>query len=124
MPIVAASPDAELKDLSSVIQADEARWRHMLMGALKALGIEASSRVGDFYEKAAAIEDIEARLAFVNRGQAWVARKLAEGLPKVRDDALHASLKEMLEAHRRNLALAEEALVRRSSAASPPSPMF
>lgn len=120
--LVAAAADAELKALSRVIQADEARWCHMLMDALKTLEVEASPRVGDFYEKATAIEDIEARLAFVNRGQLWVVRKLAETLPKVRDDALHASLKDMLEAHRRNIALTEDALARRSAAACPASP--
>ena len=55
-------------------------------------------------------------MAFVNRGQAWVVRKLMEALPKVRDDTLHGRLKEMLEAHERNIALAEGALARRRAA--------
>lgn len=111
--LVVAAPDPEFKALSRTIQADEARWCRMLLNALQTLGVEASSKVGDFYEKATAIEDVAARLAFVNRGQAWVVRKLAEALPKVRDDRLHASLKEMLEAHEHNIALAEGALARR-----------
>jgi hypothetical protein len=117
--LVAAAPDAELKDLSRTIRTDEARWCAMLTGALKSLGIAASPRVGDFYAKATAIEDVDARLAFVNRGQAWVVRKLADTLPKVRDDALHASLKEMLDAHEHNIKLTEDALARRRAAAHP-----
>ena len=35
------------------------------------------------------------RLAFLNRGQAWVVRKLEKLLPRVCDDTLYADLKEM-----------------------------
>ncbi len=117
--LVTAAPDAELKALSRVIQSDETRWCRMLLDALKTLGVEPSPRVGDFYGKATAIADVEERLAFVNRGQAWVVRKLAEVLPKVRDDGLHASLKTMLEAHERNIKATEDALARRREPARP-----
>ena len=46
-----------------------------------------------------AISDMAERLAFLNRGQAWVVRKLEGLLPKVRDDALHADLDAMLKSH-------------------------
>ena len=45
-----------------------------------------------------------ARLAFLNRGQGWVARKLREALPRIAEDDVHAALKEMLETHDANIA--------------------
>jgi len=69
-----------------------------------------SAAVGAFYDSAMAIEGVEARLAFVNRGQGWVARKLRTLLPKIRDDALHEVLRQMLEAHEQNIAAANTAL--------------
>jgi nitronate monooxygenase len=53
------------------------------------------------------------RIAFLNRGQGWVVRKLREMLPKVRDDALHHDLQEMLQAHEANIERARLALEER-----------
>jgi nitronate monooxygenase len=64
--------------------------------------------VGAFYDKAMAISDLGERIAFLNRGQGWVVRKLREMLPRVRDDSLHADLTEMLRSHEANIALAAE----------------
>jgi hypothetical protein len=44
------------------------------------------------------------RVAFLNRGQGWVVRKLREILPRVRDDRLHADFAEMLQSHEANIA--------------------
>ena len=73
-----------------------------------------SSKLGAFYEKAMAISDLGERIAFLNRGQGWVVRKLRELLPRVRDNSLHADLSEMLRSHEANIALATE--VSRSAA--------
>ena len=43
------------------------------------------------------------RIAFINRGQGWVVKKLREMLPKVRDDRMHADFKAMLESHEENI---------------------
>lgn len=112
--LVAEAPDAEFKALAKMIRADEVRWCRALLGALSALDAQPSDKVGDFYGKAMAIPGLEARLAFVNRGQAWVVRKLRELLPRVRDDSLHKTLLEMLAAHERNIESAEQALTRRA----------
>ena len=53
-----------------------------------------------------AIADLGERVIFLNRGQAWVVRKLREMLPRVRGDRLHADLTEMLRSHEANIALA------------------
>ena len=117
--IVAESTDAELKALARVVHADEVKWCRALFGALVDLQAEPSLKVGDFFDKAMAIEGVEARLAFVNRGQGWVVRKLRGLVPRVRDNALHDVLREMLRAHEVNIASANEALARRAAPANP-----
>ena len=59
---------------------------------------------------AMAIADSHERLAFLNRGQAWVVRKLEELLPRVRDDILHAALSEMRASHVENIQRTEECI--------------
>ncbi|HEX4112141.1 MAG TPA: DUF6306 domain-containing protein [Stellaceae bacterium] len=95
-------------DLMTAIQRDEARWCAMLLGQVKTLGAAPTPTMGAFYGKAMAIADLGERIAFLNRGQGWVVKKLREMLPKVRDDKLHADLKAMLESHETNIELANE----------------
>lgn len=92
------------------IHRDEARWCAMLLRHLKALGAPASPRIGAFQEKAMAIDGLPERLAFLNRGQGWVVRKLGEMMPKVRDDDLHRDLADMLRSHEANIARTSETL--------------
>ena len=100
--------DGPIADLMRTIQRDEARWCSMLMGHVKALGAAPSKRVGGFYERAMAIADPGERIAFLNRGQGWVVRKLQDILPRVRDADLHDDLAEMLRAHEANITLAND----------------
>ena len=51
-----------------------------------------------------------ARIAFLNRGQGWVVRKLREMLPRVPDDALYVDLAHMLSSHVANITLANSAI--------------
>jgi hypothetical protein len=62
-----------------------------------------------------AIAALSERLAFLNRGQSWVVRKLDALRPRVRADALHGRLREMSESHVANIA-ATEAMIARLSA--------
>jgi nitronate monooxygenase len=57
-----------------------------------------------------AIEGLPERIAFLNRGQGWVVKKLREMMPKVRDDALHRDLKDMLDSHVVNIDRANDVL--------------
>ena len=75
----------------------------MLTEQITRLEAAPSRKTGAFREKALAIADPFDRLAFVNRGQAWVVRKLEEMLPRVRDEQLYGALKEMLESHKHNI---------------------
>jgi hypothetical protein len=101
-----AAPNAGLAELMLAIHADEARWCAMLHQQIRRLGGIPSQRCGAFYGKAMAIADPLERLAFLNRGQAWVVRALDQLLPRVRDDALHAALHEMRTSHIENIARA------------------
>ncbi|HSC61294.1 MAG TPA: DUF6306 domain-containing protein, partial [Rhizomicrobium sp.] len=95
--------DAGTRDLLRDIQKDEARWCAMLLKWIGRLDGEPSSKVGAFYEKCLAFTDLKERIAFINRGQGWVVKKLREMLPKVRDDRMHADFKAMLESHEENI---------------------
>jgi hypothetical protein len=88
------------------IQHDEARWCAMLLQQIRTLGGAASPRVGAFYDKAMAIDDIAERIVFLNRGQGWVVRKLRELIPKVQDDQMSSELHHMLTSHEANITLA------------------
>ncbi|MFA7440669.1 MAG: DUF6306 domain-containing protein [Sphingomonadaceae bacterium] len=101
------APTPAIADLMRVVLADEAHWCAMLSAQIKRLGAVPSSVCGDFYGKTMAIADPLARIAFLNRGQRWVVRKLAELLPRVRDDALYAQLRAMHDSHVTNIAAAE-----------------
>ncbi|HEY5210743.1 MAG TPA: DUF6306 domain-containing protein [Stellaceae bacterium] len=101
-----------IADLMSAVQRDEARWCAMLLRHVKELGAEPTPNMGAFYGKAMAVADMAERIAFLNRGQGWVAKKLRVMLPRVRDDGMHADFKNMLESHETNIALANKAIGR------------
>jgi nitronate monooxygenase len=97
--------DADLTLLITAIHRDEARWCGVLTRAILQLEGAPSQKTGAFHDKAMAIADIAERLAFLNRGQGWVVRKLKALLPTVRDEAIHADLAAMLASHERNIDL-------------------
>jgi nitronate monooxygenase len=97
--------ESDLKPLVSAIHRDEARWCGVLTKAIHQLQGIPSKRMGAFYDKAMAITDISARLAFLNRGQSWVVRKLEALLPGIRDESIHADLTAMLSSHIQNINL-------------------
>lgn len=102
--------DPALAALVENIQRDEAHWCAVLTKAIAAFGDTPSSGIGAFYEKAMAIPTLPERLAFLNRGQDWVVKRLRRLVPKVRDDALHRALSNMLVAHERNIDLVDTKL--------------
>jgi nitronate monooxygenase len=87
------------------IHRDEARWCGVLTNAVYRLEGKPSLKTGAFYDKAMAIAGIPTRLAFLNRGQQWVARRLKALLPTIRDERIHADLTAMLLSHEQNIAL-------------------
>jgi hypothetical protein len=89
--------------LLQIVRDDEVRWCAMLFRQIRRLGGSPSLKCGAFFGKAMAIPDFQERLLFLNRGQSWVVRKLGELMPRVRDNALHADLKAMLDSHGVNI---------------------
>lgn len=89
--------------LLSQIHRDEAHWCDLLTRHIKRLGGVPVSEAGPFLAKAMAIEDLRQRMAFLNRGQGWVVRKLRASLAAIQDESLKADLSEMLEAHQDNI---------------------
>lgn len=96
-------PPSALASLVLAIHRDEVHWCSMLMRAIKALEGIPSSTTGAFWGKAMAIPDLAQRLRFLNRGQAWVVRRLQALIPRVADAQIQADLATMLEAHNRNI---------------------
>jgi nitronate monooxygenase len=82
----------------------------MLIQAIHTLDMEPSRKTGEFYQKVIAITDIKKRILFVNRGQAWVVRRLEALIPKVGQSDIKKGLEEMLEAHKNNIHKVEIAL--------------
>ncbi len=108
--LMAEAKGGPLEGLAKSIHDDEVRWARALFEQVGALGGAASDRVGDFYEKAMAVEGLEARIAFTNRGQGWVVRKLRELTPRVAQASVAETLQAMLDAHVVNIEAANTAL--------------
>ena len=89
------------------VQRDEAKNCAILLDLLKRVPGKASAATGDFVGKALAVEGRAARLRFLNRGQQWVARKIAEALPAIRDPHIRDTLAAMQESHLLNIEACE-----------------
>jgi 5,10-methenyltetrahydrofolate synthetase len=87
----------------AALQRDEAQNCVILIDLVKKLGGKPSAATGEFLGKALAIEGRLARLQFLNRGQGWVARKIGEALPQVRENIARAALVAMRDSHLLNI---------------------
>ena len=99
--------EGESKSLMMRVHHDEARWCVLLRKVILHLHGTPSLETGSFHGKAIAITDVDQRLQFLNRGQAWVIRKLEPVIHAVDDAGLKAELVEMLQAHKSNISLVE-----------------
>lgn len=97
------APNAKLRSLIEAVHRDEVKWCVMLGHAIRELDATPGSLTGAFYGKAMAIADVHERLAFLNRGQGWVVKKLRELLPLVNNAAIEQNLTEMLVSHETNI---------------------
>ena len=91
----------------AAVQRDEANNCAILIDLIRRLGGVPGAATGDFLGKALAVEGKGARLRFLNRGQAWVARKIAEALPGVTEDFVRSALVAMHESHLLNIEACE-----------------
>ena len=92
------------------VQRDEARNCAVLIHCLLEAEVAPSTQTGDFYRRGLEIKVWRERLDFLNRGQRWVAKRIAEALPRVRSSAAKSALQEMHESHLVNIALCEQLL--------------
>jgi hypothetical protein len=99
-----------LRSLLAAVGHDESRYAALLTRLVREQGGAPSMVTGSFFVKAKALGDTAERLAFLNRGQGWVARKLAEALPRLTDPSLRAALAEMYEVHLQNIKKCEVVL--------------
>lgn len=93
----------ELASVVHDIREDEVCWSGMLIRLIAAMGGTASSDTGPFQGKTMDISDMEDRLRYLNRAQAWVVRKLRAVMPLITDASFHAGLSDMLQAHLLNI---------------------
>jgi nitronate monooxygenase len=101
--LIPEAPDSEARTLFEQVRDDEAWSCAGLARSIRALGGVMSEARGDFAAKVMAEPGLAARLELLNRGQAWVARRLdgliGEALP---DDAT-SFLREMKRRHLVNI---------------------
>jgi len=101
---------SELHARLSAVQRDEARNCSVLIHLLLEEGFEPSTAVGDFYRKGLAIRGWSERLRFLNRGQQWVAERIATALPRLSTFLGRKPLQAMHDSHLVNTGICEQHL--------------
>lgn len=91
------------------VQLDEARNCAVLIHLLLEAEVRPTPAVGDFYSKGLAIHGWRERLVFLNRGQAWVAKRLAAAMPRAPETA-RKPLQDMYDSHVANIGSCEALL--------------
>jgi len=79
---------------------EETHCCRVLIDCLEHIGETPGSGIGDFYDKCMAIDDLDDRLALVDKGQRWVLRKVETILPRLSDPTLIAAIKDVRDRHR------------------------
>ncbi len=92
------------------IQRDELRWCRMLMGLIQGMGATPSALTGDFHGKVMALNDFTERMRLLNRGQAWVVRRLDALLDQDLPVEVRAELQAMKNAHQVQITRVEQGL--------------
>jgi len=105
-----AESDEPASSVLRTVARDEQRFCAMLSRHIETLGGVPSAATGAFYGKLMAIPEMAKRLAFLNRGQGWVVRRLRDALPCVQDERLYDDLKDMLQVHEANIRRCERVL--------------
>jgi nitronate monooxygenase len=94
----------------SRVQRDEARNCSVLIHLLLDAGVEPTTQVGSFYRKGLELRGWEERLKFLNRGQQWVADRIAADLPRIEKATGRKALQSMYDSHLANIEICEEQL--------------
>ena len=84
----------------------------MLIHLLVNAEVEPTMAVGDFYRRGLALRARRERLEFLNRGQIWVAKRIAAALPRISQTGARTILQSMRDSHLANIDLCERLLAR------------
>ena len=101
--LIEAATTPEMRKLFEGVRDDEASSCAGLASAIRRLGGAMSEKRGDFAEKVMREASLQDRLRLLNRGQAWVVKRLGEVLERELDGESRAFLGEMRAAHLRNI---------------------
>lgn len=101
--LIPEAPDAPAKRLFEEVRDDEAWSCAGLARAIRTLGGVMSEARGDFAAKVMAEPTLGARLALLNRGQGWVAKRLDGLIGEALPDEVTAFLVEMKRRHLVNI---------------------
>lgn len=96
--------DPAMRPVLEQILAGEGESCRRLLACMQHLGLQPNRQTGEFHARAMAIADLHERLAFIDRGQRWVIRRLQETLPVCPDPLVRTELEEVLRIHEENSA--------------------
>lgn len=99
--------DAPTRRWLARIQRDEAKNCAVLIHLLLEEELDVTTAVGDFYRRGLALADWSARLRFLNRGQQWVADRIAAALPRLAQPSSRRLLQAMYQSHLENITLCQ-----------------
>lgn len=103
-------PDSRDYATLSAIQREEAHNCAVLIHLLLDADVEPTMAVGEFYRKGLAIKGWRERLDFLNRGQAWVGKRIAAALPRISQVGARAVLQAMHDSHLANIERCDQLL--------------
>lgn len=92
------------------VQRDEGRNCLVLLELLRARGVKPSRAIGGFARKMLALDSVAARLELLDRGQSWVARRIAQALPRIEHPETRRALEDMHASHLANIELFRPAM--------------
>ena len=102
MSSLGETQDAGQRHLLEQIRLGEADSCRRLSASLQQLGAAPTGQVSDFHDRAMAIADLAERLAFVDRGQRWVIRRIQALLPGCGNAVVRPELQAVLQTHEVN----------------------
>ncbi|RXT07042.1 DUF6306 domain-containing protein [Ammoniphilus sp. CFH 90114] len=96
-------PSSGLEDSFVQVKEDESWSCQGLIHSIQREGGTVSKEIGDFIEKVRALPSLKEKLALLNKGQAWVARKIDEAISYGMDTRTRTFLLEMKKRHEQNI---------------------
>lgn len=108
--LVKHHPSEELDAQYKQVKKDEAWSCAGLHKAILREGGQPSMQVGAFVDKITALETLKEKLALLNKGQAWVARKIDEAIAYGTHPETEKFLQEMKDKHHTNISEMEKFL--------------